>query len=288
MSKYLILGALLLTTVGCGNDPATVKLKEAGAIYGRDNRKDISDSTPKKYLRWSKSVAGLVSFFNLRKNHDGFKANRTKIRLCKGERFKGQRTLPECSGFLVGPDLLVTAGHCINTEMDCRNSRWIFDYHKGNSQYYNGMIKRENVYFCKRIIKSRKDPVDYALIRLDREVKGRTPLKIRTKGRIADKQGLVVIGHPSGLPMKVTDGGMVKSNYSTSSFKTNLDTFVGNSGSPVFNSETGLVEGILVSGSTDYSRNSSRCKTALVYSERVGNEKVTRITQLSDLIESAH
>jgi hypothetical protein len=35
-------------------------------------------------------------------------------------------------------------------------------------------------------------------------------------------------------------------------FLTNLDTFYGNSGSPVFNLNTLLVEGILVSGDSDY------------------------------------
>ena len=59
------------------------------------------------------------------------------------------------------------------------------------------------------------------------------------------------MGHPSGLPMKIAGGSKVhalEKHY----FVANLDTFTGNSGSPVLNEKTGLVEGILVRGGKDY------------------------------------
>ena len=70
------------------------------------------------------------------------------------------------------------------------------------------------------------------------------------------------MGHPSGLPLKYADGARVfetENDY----FSTNLDTFGGNSGSPVFNADTLEVEGILVRGDTDYvmdfESNGERC-----------------------------
>ena len=60
-----------------------------------------------------------------------------------------------------------------------------------------------------------------------------------------------MLGHPSGLPMKYTGGAKafeIEDNY----FTTNLDSFGGNSGSPVFNAKTLEVEGILVRGDVDY------------------------------------
>ena len=61
----------------------------------------------------------------------------------------------------------------------------------------------------------------------------------------------MVIGHPSGLPTKVAEGASVRS-VDTAFFTANLDTYGGNSGSAVFNSLSGEVEGILVRGETDY------------------------------------
>ncbi len=62
---------------------------------------------------------------------------------------------------------------------------------------------------------------------------------------------LVVIGRPSGLPTKVADGAQVRS-VNDVFLVANLDTYGGNSGSAVFNAVTGVVEGILVRGDTDY------------------------------------
>lgn len=65
-------------------------------------------------------------------------------------------------------------------------------------------------------------------------------------------EGLFVVGHPSGLPTKVAGGTEVVGNDEDNFFTALLDTFGGNSGSAVFNSETLEVEGILVRGARDY------------------------------------
>ena len=50
---------------------------------------------------------------------------------------------------------------------------------------------------------------DYALIQLNRRAWFRKPFKVRTEGEIALGTKLVVIGHPLGLPSKVTNNGEV-------------------------------------------------------------------------------
>ena len=85
---------------------------------------------------------------------------------------------------------------------------------------------------------------DFALIQLDRKVTDRRILDYRRKGRISKGENLVVIGHPSGLPTKIADGAYVKS-LKNKFFRANLDTYGGNSGSAVFNANTGVVEGIV-------------------------------------------
>jgi V8-like Glu-specific endopeptidase len=127
---------------------------------------------------------------------------------------------------------------------------------------------------------------DYALIRLDRKVVGRTPLKYRKSGKIAEGQEIVVIGHPTGLPTKVAGGANVRENHRDVFFNANLDTFGGNSGSAVFNADTGEVEGILVRGEQDYEYDWSKgCR--VVYKctdDGCRGEDVTRITNIEALM----
>ena len=74
-------------------------------------------------------------------------------------------------------------------------------------------------------------------------------------------------------------------------FSTNLDTFHVNSGSPVFNFETGVVEGILVRGALDYvfdaASNCSRVNTIFngCKDKSCALEDVTRISQVEKLKE---
>jgi V8-like Glu-specific endopeptidase len=146
---------------------------------------------------------------------------------------------------------------------------------------------KDTVYSCKKIISQSLDRTtkdDFALIELDRKVKGRTPLKFRTSGKPSVGDELVVIGHPSGLPTKIADGAQVKTLEGTH-FLANLDTYGGNSGSAVFNVATGEIEGILVRGATDYVVNGN-CRT----SNRIGNDEgegegVTYITNIKALMD---
>ena len=209
---------------------------------------------------------------------------RRSMGVCEKERFSNQVTLPKCSGFLVGEDILVTAGHCVTYESDCKNYRWVFDYVAGTNK-----IKKSNVYKCKKII-GRKQTLgilatkDYAVIKLDRKVIDREPLKFRKKGSINKNSEIVVIGHPSGLPTKIADGARVTKNR-WNFFYANLDTYGGNSGSAVFNKETGVVEGILIQGAKDYVMSPQGCYV----SNRVGDtaedakEKVFKIRKVKEI-----
>ena len=67
---------------------------------------------------------------------------------------------------------------------------------------------------------------------------------------------LTVIGYPLGLPVKIASGGTVR-GFGRGFLVANLDTYEGNSGSAVLNSEKLakgqiLVEGVLVRGENDF------------------------------------
>jgi V8-like Glu-specific endopeptidase len=218
-----------------------------------------------------------------------------KMNLCPGERYAEQATPLDCSGFLVGPDLLVTAGHCIQDQSDCEKVGWVFDYKidekTGRAPV---LMNNKNVYSCAQVIEAKLEAtpdgkkVDYSLIKLDRKVVGRTPLKIRTSGKVKTGEKIVVIGHPSGLPQKVAGGAKVVDNAPENYFQTNLDTFGGNSGSAVFNGMDGVVEGILVRGAKDYEKSDSGCiavhrtENEITDLVRYG-ESVSRITDILTL-----
>jgi V8-like Glu-specific endopeptidase len=75
--------------------------------------------------------------------------------------------------------------------------------------------------------------------------------KIREAGTVSDGHALHIIGHPMGLPAKFAGGGTVRENRYRAVFIETLDAYPGNSGSPVFNSTTHVVEGLLVRGKKD-------------------------------------
>lgn len=255
-------------------------------IYGEDNRVDFYDSRP-MFQELSKSTAAMIPKVSLVKSNNEFKIKAGILNdrvMCKDEPFREQITAAYCSGFLVGEDLLVTAGHCITDKNDCKKYAWVFEYRLDYEGDKANTIEEANVFYCEEIIERKLNffKNDYALIRLNKKVIGKRPLEFRKSGKVQDGENLVVIGHPSGLPTKIADGAVVRSR-SWNYFTTNLDTFAGNSGSAVFNVDTAVVEGILVRGGTDYVTRKN-CNI----SNRIGNdeghgEDVTYITNIKYL-----
>lgn len=227
-------------------------------IYGYDDRKEVHEVLDPKWQEVMRGVAIQIPAQNFATNSNGkivlqgptLKENH---QLCIEERFIEQVSVGNCTGFLVGADLLITAGHCIPSADDCLRNRWVFGYgqehpHQGNSI----IIEQEQIYQCQEIVAQEwKGSRDYALIRLEREVTDRLPLKLRTEGGVKQEDPLVMIGHPDGIAMKWVDHARVLNSSHADYFEADLDAFHVNSGSPVLNSE-GVVEGILVRGQSDY------------------------------------
>jgi hypothetical protein len=229
-------------------------------IYGEDNRKDYYEVESATYQQLSKSTAALFlsDMVGVMTNGDYYiqtaKYGET-WGLCKDERFYHQPSASFCSGFLIAPDILATAGHCISNQEACKNTTIVFNYAYQNANTNINYAAKEDVFKCHSIIsrKFKKRGIDYALLKLDRTVIKVPPLKLNNSGRIDSTAEFLVMGHPGGLPLKITDKAYLrKINYRQSTFVINSDTFIGNSGSAVINANSGLVEGILVRGRADY------------------------------------
>ncbi len=266
---------------------------EDKVIYGEDDRLDLFETVDSLHLDLARSTAAMILGTKITTQGDEatiFGSTLESRQICATARFAKQLTSANCSGFLVGEDLLVTAGHCVRTQADCNAYRWVFDYGVEVNGESAAKVPASSVYKCKEIIsrnlnRSTKD--DFALLRLEKAVTDREPLQVRTEGKIPNRTAIVVIGHPTGLPTKVAAGANVRKNSNSVFFVANLDTFGGNSGSAVFDSKTGLVEGILVRGEADYVYDRAQgCRVPKVCSNRgCRGEDVTRITNIKKLIE---
>lgn len=259
-------------------------------IYGDDGRKDLYQASAAQKQLAASTVAlfktadlGAVSSgsYTIKGQTFGQWGN-----LCTSERFREQPAVAFCSGSLVGPDLILTAGHCITSASDCASTSFVFGFGVQQSGVLPQRIAQSEVYKCKEIVSRQLQNAgtDYALIRMERVAANKSPLPIRRSGEVRVGQSLVVIGHPSGLPTKVTDGGKVRSIASADYFVASVDTYGGNSGSAVFDASTGVIEGILVRGDNDFISQGS-CNVSNKCSEDgCRGEDITRVSKVAQFI----
>ena len=254
-------------------------------IYGTDGRKDAYQITETSVRKSANAVVALVKLSDLTKNGNGSFSLKTEsfqnaYGLCGGEPFVSQPIGCFCSGFLVAPDVIATAGHCVKSAADLKTMQFVFGFRMTNATTPVTTFPAEDVYAGKKLIGRAlsQDGADWALVQLDRKVVNRTPVPVRSTGKIKNNQAVYVVGHPCGLPQKYAPGANVRDNAPAPFFVANLDTYGGNSGSPVFNAQNHTVEGILVRGETDFVSN-GQCAVSLVCpSTGCRGEDVTRST----------
>jgi V8-like Glu-specific endopeptidase len=191
---------------------------------------------------------------------DEYKVSSTGYHLCDSEPFKNQPTPAYCSGFMVGPDLIATAGHCVSKGKSCLNTAFVFGFHMADAVTPVLHVGDDDVYTCKSIVgRVETTTNDWAVVRVDRPIVGHEALPLRRSGAVQSDSrvaGLSVIGHPAGIPAKYADNATVKEAGNPYYFMANVDVYAGNSGSAVVSLDaTGAllyVEGILVRGNPDW------------------------------------
>lgn len=232
-------------------------------LYGEDDRVEIINCTDPARCERARSVGAIVERNNLVAMDEGMVSiggstleERFALEgmpLCKREAFRSQPCSAIGSAFLVAPNIIATANHCLNEETFAGRCL-VFDFEVGVDGNAPTQFRVNQIYGFKSYLDGgfSTDGADWALIELDRSVEDRLPLMLGSSADTVDLLPLYVIGHPSGLPKKIAGNAEIRVNTATTHFVANLDTFGGNSGSPVFNALTNEVEGILVRGDTDF------------------------------------
>lgn len=237
------------------------------AIYGDDSRKEaVADiSVTEQALRATAILVPRRSFdLTPQESGDLLKLRTFNIddrhKLCEADRFGKQPAPGFCAAFLVGPDIMVTAGHCINSASLCQNTAVLFDFVADSAGKVPTSFKNDQVFLCEEIIASRTDVstgIDVSVFRLDRSIMDRKPFTINSLRTAEKKESVHALGFPYGGPAKVIEDAVVRRVAKDQSFfVANIDGFVGNAGSPVFSKEQALL-GFIVRGDQNLKESSA-------------------------------
>lgn len=286
--KVLLLGVLCLKMAGCGFDAAPTSILElkdgdsSQVIYGDDSIKDVVGAAPN-----SEGSVALVK----RSTYEQFKKNKSVYNVSEvygidDLSWSNQPSLAFCSGVRIAPDLVLTAGHCIESNIDCADIDIVFNY-EANSHITTSVA-------CKEIIKARTDihgtGLDYALIRLAKEV-GPSPVRLSKADWKSIKGNIYSLGYPLGSFKKKAHGKIRNVSTKPEIYISTLDVFEGNSGSPVFSAHTHELIGILSSGESDFTQNPE--DDSVIHVKRCANtgcagEFITPIQKITEDLNKKH
>jgi hypothetical protein len=278
--------------VACTNSTKTAineNQNNPHVIYGDDDRQEHSQVSDPALKELARSTVALIandkmvfdsvfSVYSLENPDD-------HPRRCPTERFVKQSDWAFCSGALIAPDLVLTAGHCIHDDKICQKTKFVFDYTLTHGGDRMDSVKAENVFDCKEVVYStdQRGGTDFAIIRLEREATGRTPLALSEKPVVYDDK-LMMIGHPAGYPTKFTFNGEVRSLLNDHFMVVELDALAGNSGSSVLDQTTHQVVGVLVRGEADYDYQNGCLQSKVCGKGECRGEDVTRIEVIKKFI----
>lgn len=236
-----------------------LKIREAEsdrARRGHGIRLDMYEISDPDIKRNAHGVVSIWMKENVEDNHNRFSSLRHKqygesFNLHRGEPYYKQPIAEGrlCTGFLVGENVIATAGHCAD-ERNVKALRFVFGYEMKGPHDPVTQVPDKDIYNGEEIIRRVYDPTgsgaDWALVKLDRNVTGREIVTLSKTGIRRDNP-VYILGHPCGLPLKYVPDEPV-TGIDRAFFSAELTVYGGNSGSPVFCSDTHEIVGIVVRG----------------------------------------
>ena len=262
-------------------------------IYGVDDRRDLYQLDTARWQELASATALLVDraqvrtmagegeFYRLATEKLGEQWN-----LCPSEKFWQQPSAGYCTGFLVSEDVLVSTAHCFLDTGACKTTAVVFDYSYHNRAADPTRLSHNSVYYCKEVLErvyEIGEGLDFAVVRLDRAVQGRKPLTLLSQGKVAKGEAVTVIGHPLGLPTKLSQG-TIRSVRNRDYFIINADLWEGSSGSPVFDVHTGVVTGLVARGEQDFVARGNCQVTKICAPDKCDGEQVIRARRFAEFV----
>lgn len=253
-----------------------------------DSRIEMHQLTPtidwqNNILKNCESIAIIIEKSNIKKITKNYYYLQTTttlgsyFNLCSDVPFNKQPILKGGSGFIISDNSMITAAHVFQKPLS--EYMVVFGYRLiyANNVVEN-FLKISDVYFPKEVVKnhSTNDLIEF---RVDRKF-DRPALQLGSSTSAKERNEVYMIGHPSGLPLKISVNSSIIDNTPLQYFYTTLDSFMGNSGSPVFDSLTNTVIGILVSGEVDFQYNGNCNRNAVCRISECIGEKVVRVEML--------
>lgn len=249
--------------MACSDSNPRLECSTASIIYGNDDRREVWETRPQwqdlatNFVvavadKWTveRLTAQQLTVYDL--------AARDTISVCADERFADQPSLAVCSGVMLAPDLLLTAGHCVDGTDDCGSLVYMTRFANQRDAAWDG-VQQGSIRRCRSIarIDSVNDPsgtaLDVALVRLDSAFDvPHTWFPIRADApRVGER--VIAMGHPLGLPLKLDEGGKVlsKPHVDDGYVTADVDAFRGSSGGPVFDA-AGALLGLVLGGMLDH------------------------------------
>ena len=249
-SHFLVL-SIMLVLVSCGKgEISRFEMNSSGVIVGDElpDWKVLSDEKEKD-LGYSSLPVGLL-------NTNGYR----------------------CTGFLVGPDHIMTNHHCIPDQKTATAThltlqRWATDY--SGKKYLDRKTFRCNLLTINNkeldfaLVKCQNSPgKQFGFVKLsEEEAQGSTPVEVI-------HHNCDYVRLPANCtPQKLLSTGEILPKYGLSKFFHTADTLAGSSGAPIFSSRTGEVVGLHNSG---YFKEEDRKKGTGFYN---GAIKINKIVQ---------
>jgi len=289
-------------------DPGAGGRLQPKTIYGFDDRVEDYQVTDARVRASGEAAALLVRRCDLLDRGDGtyelqadsFASTYERIDpigsgqpLCEDEPFRDQPSAGTCTAVLVAPEMIATAGHCVACGVSS-DLVAVFGFVMLDASTAAVVVDADDVYPISEVVSYQIGYPDWAIVRLERAVVGRTPLALRRVGRVADKQRLLAVGHPWGVPRKYDTGAVVRENGAPTFFQANVDSSRGSSGSPVVNIDSMVIEGLLTGGQQEFAADivqgcdrSWVCpESGCVVNGRTYWESIVRATAFSGVVPS--
>lgn len=159
-----------------------------------------------------------------------------------------------CSGALIGEDTILTAAHCVLKKYPIFNPNnyfIVFNYNLKSKPQKDFKFTQEQVFEIKEELYHNfdmtmtKTAIDLAIYKLKRKPNFPAAKINLNPPSLTDK--VYVLGYPIGIATKLSGPTPVIKSTSKSSFRSELDTFLVNSGLPIFNLHNEIV-GVHVRG----------------------------------------